>query len=249
MMRNSIAIYTGAYRKLLFQNEVTSSNKSNCLNDVTKILTVSSGGKSHVVPINREEVQMLQNYNFEWNLFDGDEYSGELDFLLGREKEATETLKENSLAYLAGVIEAKVIRKLSRAKNACQQCINVFLENELTDDNFMAFLSQKQSKIVSPCKSTIQIFSTVENFLEKHQSKNVSYYSVLTYIVNNIDMPQLYVSSNFDEDHDHKTDLVKQVIQAYLDHKSITFSKTLTTLSQKKLIRHDRLKQVHQLGQ
>lgn len=244
--------FAGAYRKLLLQNEVTSSQKSNCENDLTKILTVSSGKKVTPTAINPEELRMLQGYDFE-NPVDDDEYSGEIDLLVGEEKEPTETLRVNSLAYLSGVIETQVIQKISRrTKNACQKCIDVFIENEISDDSFVVFMSQRSNKIMQPCKSTLKILRTVEFFLEKyHHSESVSFNAVVTHIVNNIEMSQLYVGSDFNEDHDHnhKNDLVKQIIQKYLDHKSHIFSQKITRLSQQKLIRHDRLKRVHQLGQ
>lgn len=235
--------FTGAYRKLLFQNEVTSSHKSNCQNDITKMLTVSSRRKVPTVSINPEELRLLQSYDFE-NICN-DEYN----LVFEDEKNPTEILKENSLAYLGGVIETKVIRKISSAKNACQRCINVFVENEITDDSFMTFLSQKSSKIIQPCKSTIKILKTIENLLKNYQSGNISYKTTVTYILNNIDISQLYSGSDFQESHNHQRSLVQRIVETYLDHKSKMFSKTVTTMSQKKLIRHDRLKLVHELGQ
>lgn len=57
--------FCGAYRKLLFHNEVTSSEGSNCLNDVTKILSVSSNKKQNSAVPDATEIQILGNYDFE----------------------------------------------------------------------------------------------------------------------------------------------------------------------------------------
>lgn len=241
--------FTGAYRKLLFQNEVSSSQKSNCENDLTKILTVSSRKKANISVATNSELEQLQNIDLS-DLFYSDEFSDELDFMFEEAKLPSEILKENSLAYISGVIETKVIRKLSqKTKNKCQNCINVFIENELTDDHFMQFMSKKSHKIFQPCRSTVKIICLVEKYLERIQGVNVSFNAVVSHILSNINLIELYTGSEFNDDHDHKIDLLKQIIQEYLDHKSIMFSKSLTTLAQKKLIRHDRLKEIHRQGQ
>lgn len=241
--------FTGAYRKLLFQHEVSSSQKSNCQNDITKMLTVSSRKKTIGVATNSEELRMLQSFDLN-DLFYCDEFSDEVDFPFEEGKPPTEMLKENSLAYLSGMIESRVIQKIARkTKNACQKCIDVFTENELGDDNFMEFMSQKSRRIFQPCKSTVKIVNLVEKYVERMQSVNVSFNNAVSHILSNINLSELYTSSEFNDDHDHKSDLLKQIIQEYLDYKSIMFSKSVTILSQKKLIRHDRLKEVQRLGQ
>lgn len=242
--------FSGAYRKLLFQNEVSCSQKSNCQNDITQILTVSSRKKNNSKPTNSEELQMLQSYDLN-DLFFSDEISDEVGFLFEGEKEPIQALKKSSLAYLSGIIEAKIIQKISRkSKNACQKCMDVFTENELTDDSFMEFLSDKSRQILQPCKSTVKIICLVEKYLERIQTVNASFNSVTSHLLSNINLPELYIGSEWNgDDHDHKYELVKQIIQEYLDYKSIIFSKSLTTLSQKKLIRHDRLKEIHRSGQ
>lgn len=102
--------FAGAYRKLLFHNEVTSSEGSNCQNDVTKILSVSSNKKSNPIEPDATELQLLGNYDFESIFLD--------QFTVHDEstEKSTPKLHENALAYIAGVVEVKVIQKISKKK-------------------------------------------------------------------------------------------------------------------------------------
>lgn len=239
--------FTAAYRKLLFHNEVSTSWKSNCENDVTKILSVPfnrSGGNNAV---NSGDLEHLANYDFE-HPDDANLHDIEDDI---RVNDSSKRLLSNTRAYSASIVEKNVINKIARkGKKKCMKCINVFSENELTDDQLIAFKSQSSEHFIVPCKSTLTIINFIENFLNKYQSEQVSYNASVHHILKNIDMSDLYESSDFNsEEHDHKAELIELVIKEYLDRKSMHVGRIITKLTQEKKIRHANLKLTHNLGQ
>lgn len=237
--------FSAAYKKLLFQNEITSSPYSNCQNDVTKILTVPSGKKEVSKSDNqcKHDLELLANY-------DSENPDMEMD-CLGTSDNIK--LQNHARAYLASIVEFSVVRKIARRKNnKCIKCLNVFVENEIADDEFIAYKFQNGS-VYQPCKSTLSIIHSVEKLLKRYESQEVSYDATVTHILRNIDICQLYQLSEFndehDHDHEHKCDLIKLIVEAYLDKKSTYVSQLVTRLSQKKLIRHEKLKDIHIAGQ
>lgn len=228
-----------AYRKLLLHNEVVSGKGANCLNDITKVLYISS--KINCTKVTNEtELEILSNFDFE----------NKIDY---QEDHLTEhvgnPLKQHSLAYTGSMLETAVIKKISnRGKTSCSACIQIFLENEITDDSFIEYKSEI-SEILPPCRSTIELMNTIDNLLSKYKSQNVSFNSVLTHIVRKIDKDRFYQQSTFD-DHDHKADFLELMIKTYMDILSVETSKTITKLSQKtQHIRHYKLKETHRAGQ
>lgn len=231
----------------MIHNEITCARGANCLNDVTKVLEVSSRKKSTntETTANLTELQMLGDFDIEYGLdyepSDKDETVKPINVI--------ESLQEISLAYMAGIVEAKVIHTIAqRGKMACKQCMDVFTENDLADDNFIDFKS-KTSDILQPCKSTLKIMQYAESALKKYSTLNASFQSVLKHIVDNMDVSNLYGLSVFDETHDHRSELTHQIIMTYLDLRSKNGCKIITRLSQGKRIRHEKNKSVHRAGQ
>lgn len=232
--------FAAAYRRLLFRNEVTSSNVSNCQNDITKILEVSSRAKR--LPMSEDPIQLEE---------------GDIEHI-NVPPERNNEIDSHSNAYLASELERKVIRKIQlKGGNACDRCLSIFNENEKINDSFINFLAQR-IKILQPCESTIHIINVVENAMETYDSQEMrqetTYASMLTYILNHkIDSSSLYEStefgSNLEHNLNHKHDFVKLILGTYLDMKCISESKFVTRISQKKLLRHNYLKEVHREGQ
>lgn len=240
-----------AYRKLMVHNEVACW-KGNCLNDVTQLLEVSTKKRNEDKTVaSSVDLDMLANYDFEHPTeFEDEEYEvGEFENTIPLDENKQLTL--HSLAYMAAIVEQKVIRDIAqRGSKACWMCIDVFKENELLDDDFISFIRTKYQKIITPCKSTFDIIQFVEKSLSKYSSQTVSFHSMITHILNTMHVPShLYKSSLFDESHDHHNELIKHVIDVYLNIKSRNASKIITRLSQKKLLRHQLLKQIHKEGQ
>lgn len=232
--------FEGAYRKLLLHNEVVSGKGANCLNDVTQVLYVSSKQKSVSKPINQSEVEMLANFDFENNI---DHENSQLTTDEGS------IFEQHSMAYLASIVEQKVLKKLNKkGSKTCSSCLQIFVENEITDNTFIQYKSEN-SNILPPCKSTIELFQSVENLLKIYATQNVSFAAMLLHIMQNINIDQFYKESPFGEDHNHKREFIELTIKSYMDVKSTQMCKVITILSQEKRKRHKNLKEVHRLGQ
>lgn len=229
--------FMAAYRKLLLHNEVVSMESANCLNDITKTLYVSSGAKNKSKFPNQAELELLSNFDFE----------NQIDYYEDVGKEVN-SLKQHSMAYMASLVENAVLRKMiNKVGNCCSACLNVFLENEITDDSFIEYKEQI-SNILPPCNSTIRLMETVDMLLNNYSSQNASLTSTLTHIMRKIDISKFYDKSSFD-DHDHKYDLIKLVMKTYMNIKSTEACKSITKLAQGTPIRHTNLKEVHRAGQ
>lgn len=224
----------------MLHNEVVSGKGANCLNDTTKVLEVSASSKTASLSACAAELKMLGNSDFE---------NGTDDVYIQAANENSDVLHENSMAYVASVVEQKVINQITqRGRKACMKCAQVFVENEITDNSFIQF-KKEHSFIVEPCKSTIELISTVEKLLQKYESHNVTFNSMLAHIIQKIDLTKFYEESNFEKDHDHRTELIKNIIKTYMNVKSTNLCKFITRMSQEKQIRHSYLKEIHLKGQ
>lgn len=228
--------FCAAYKKLLFQNAITSSEYSNCQNALTKILFVPSGNKVKANKDIRPEIEMLKDYDF----LNTDVVTQNIT-----------ALKSHAMAYMASIVETRVVQKIvRRGQNCCLKCVEVFLENEITDDDFIEFQAE-HSQMYQPCQSTFQVINDIEKHLQKYQGVQVSFEASMQHILKNIDISSYYPNSEFDDDHDasHKMDLIRLIAEAFLDGSSTDGSKILTTETKVSLVRHKRLKEIHRLGQ
>lgn len=233
--------FAAAYRKLLFQNEVSSSNAANCQNDITKILQVSSAKIKIQLAPDPDELKKLATVDEE--LFDC------CDEALIDGFTHDDELNQHSKAYSASTLEHKVIKRLQlKGKKRCLQCEHVFEENESANDEFIEFLSHKKT-VKQPCKSTMKMIYMAEDFLKKFNSVNVTFNCILKHVVDKIVNVPLYESSEFGEQHNHKYELLQCIVETYFDMRSQFLGKLVTRMCQPKLLRHANLKEVHRAGQ
>lgn len=246
--------FMSAYRRLLLHNEVISSDAANCENDITKILEVSSGTKKKKFQTaDKGELQQLLRFDDDeldpiFDYHTEDEENDNNDYEADNHKKM---LKKHSEAYQGTLLEKRVIRKMSlKGNNKCHQCMNVFNENPQLDDNFITFLSNSQT-VKKPCIDTVKLIQILEKSLKKYSSQDVSFDTIITHILQKINMRSLYESSMFGQgyEHGHKQNFIKLIIEEYFDMKSTYISKLVTRMAQKKLLRHDLLKEVHRAGQ
>lgn len=228
-----------AYRKLLLHNEVVSGKGANCLNDITKVLHVPSNSNTSKVT-NKAELELLSIFDLKYKI----------DYEASHLVEHSGTsLKLHSLTYMASLLETAVIKKINgKGSKSCSACMQIFVENEISDDSFIEYKSEK-SDILPPCKSTIELMNTVDNLLNKYKSERVSFSSMLTHIVRKINKERFYGQSTFDQ-HNHKEEFIELVIKTYMDILSVEACKTITKMSQKTPhTRHSNLKDTHRAGQ
>lgn len=238
--------FEGAYRKLLVNNEIKSGAHSNCLNDVTQILNVSSRPNHRSAQLRNnieiaKQLDALQDRDF----ISGFDRFDDVESALNADKENYDMLEMHSKAFLATKLEAKVLKCIfKKGKMSCDTCMEVFAENEREDDKFIEFKSVRQ-----PCKSTINIIRRADELLKRHESEPVSIQAIFIYIFRNIDMDSLYTASEFNCGVNHKDEFIRLIIRTYLDIKSTNVAKVLTRSDKPRLIRHNMIKNIQRAGQ
>lgn len=234
--------FEAAYRKLLIHNDVVCSNKSNCIDLGTKILTVSSNRP--------REAKQIE--------FDDEEFD---DFFSDADYEDcihvaqyVDDAQSHSIAYMASVLESKIMKaKPAKPIIKCSDCVAVFIENELIEDSFIRFKARK-TNMMQPCKSTFEICKYVDTFVKSCEGKSASYQTVAMKILRNLPFETLYANSEF-ENHasgtgtGHQYELVKKIIEMYMHMKSVHIAKCFTLKSHDAPIRHKFKKLIHQKGQ
>lgn len=235
--------FEAAYRKLLIHNDVMCSNKSNCIDHGTKILTVSS---------NRQKMKKCD---------DGIDYNGDADlddFFFDPEYADSFFLADyvddphsHSLAYMASALEAKIMSTKSlKQPIRCEDCISVLIENELIEDSFIRFKARR-TNMLQPCKSTFDICKFVDSFVDTCTGAT-SYKHVTMQILRNIPFESLYTSSSFSGhpgEKGHKYMFVKKIVEMYMDMKSAHVAKCFTLKTHDEPIRHQYKKLIQQRGQ
>lgn len=157
----------------------------------------------------------------------------------------------HSLAYMASVLEAKIIGGKRRLIK-CEKCVAAFIENELLDDSFIRFKA-RSSNIMQPCRSTFDICKIVDNYIKSCGKESSSYQSVVVLILRKLQFKTLYPSSNFEEhllpEYHHKYEFVKKIIELYMNMKSVHIAKLHTLAVHENPMRHTFRKLVHEYGE
>lgn len=154
---------------------------------------------------------------------------------------------------MASVVEKRICyAKTPRTLIKCAQCINIFIENELLDDEFIRFKARKNN-ITQPCRSTFEICKFVELFLKTFEGKtSFNFDVVLNKIMQSLPLPSLFATSNFFDhggEKDHKFSCIKCVVETFMNMKSVHVAKCYTLKSHGTPIRHSSRKLIHELGQ
>lgn len=160
-----------------------------------------------------------------------------------------DTPHSHSLAYMASILEAKIIGS-KRRMIKCEDCVAAFIENELVEDSFIRFKA-RNSNVMQPCRSTFEICKFVDNYVKSCDRRASSYQSVVNFILRNMPYQSLFTTTNFDSHSDkgHKYEFVKCIVELYMHMKSIHIAKSFTLKLQDQPIRHDYRKAVHRKGQ
>lgn len=227
----------------MIHNDVVCSGKSNCIDAGTKILTASS---------NRPATSK-QNVCERGELLEDEDLLGQ-DFLI--DCEYVDNVHDHSIAYLASVLEARIISANRCNKIVkCEQCIPAFIENELIEDSFIRFKS-RNSNVLQPCKSTFEICKFVDSYLKAYEGKTIPYETVALQILRKISFDSLFVGSNF-ENHQgnsdkltgHLYDFVKKIVNFYMRMKSVDVAKRLTLNIHDNPMRHTYKKLIQERGE
>lgn len=245
--------FYAAFRKLLVHNEVTASNRANCLETGVSVLTISSRRpKLH----NKERLEANNNEHI-------------YDFIAPKDDENLDTIgsildNEDSpgicdiqlhvIAYMASMIEKEVIEmKFNRLAIKCAECIRAFSDNDICNDDFLNKKSETED-IIFPCKSTVDICYEAELVLQKYKYQS-DYILTVKEILSTLDFALLYPMTNFGDHFDehgyenHKYLFILTIIKIYVRKKQNFICRFSTQDKVGAYLRCNFKKRIHFAGQ
>lgn len=224
-------------RKLLFFNEVTSTEFASC-QDNLDILSISSA----IGP----EPQTLRNHDDDdddINLFNEDEDHEAMDianeivreegFIFAPSMHDTniETKEDATIAFIAGSIE----RKILSSRFDCDYCKHVFDENKIDG----AFINNDKTQ--RPCKSTFIICKHTHDIFDKgRQDINFNYQKIFHSIKCALSIERLFDDASFDHEdgHFHRECFINSVIDEYVRVYGTYVARCITLEQQQIMLRN-----------
>lgn len=218
--------FMAAYRKLLVCMPHLSARRSNCIISSSNILTISSAHQPTQEPSQAPSLDQVTAIEI-----------GVEEFRSLLEAEI-DPYDQHMRAFIASSVEESIIKKISiRSVSACQDCLNVFNENQRINDAFITKKNQTKRQ-TQPCSSTVDIISSCNVVMKLLQSQAyVAINVVAKTIFVNLDTEQLYDSSFFHNHQNpssprsnltHKEDFIYDVVKEYLCMKSKKIGKRIT---------------------
>ena len=159
-------------------------------------------------------------------------------------------LEQHIASYIAAVIEKCIMERRWYAPINCRKCLLVFAEDESVDDEFVK-LKMKSCKLLAPARSTVEICIATENAMRKYNYEPGKYNYIQNDVLANINTEEMFWMSNFDnhKETEHKTRLIKLIIEMYTKKKQDYISKC-NTLDNHDVFWRSKLKKiVHFKGQ
>lgn len=242
--------FESAWRKLLGQHQITASESSNCMNndfEFLNVLNASSRKDAKVIQTNEintsyGEEEYLDEVYLEDQVTDGP-YSRCFD--------------DHIAAYSAAVLEKCIIEGLWYSPLKCEKCLHVFSEDEVVEDEFIN-KKMETLKIKAPSRSTMEICKQAEISMRKYNYEQGKKDQIENDILVNLEIAQLYWMSDFESHHDlspdsfkvdHKTRLIKLIIEMFIKRQQDCVCKRNTLSQHDEFIRHKLKKIVHFKGQ
>lgn len=224
--------FTSAFRKILIQNEITSSCFANCIDNLN-LMTVSSRSQNKTncsknslystsgAIINEEYFEFLQTIHINAN-----------DFLMN-------CYEESTIASIASSIEQKILR-VGRFECDCQSA--------LINDDKVANLTISDD-IPLPCMSTFYVCKIAHILLNLCRKRfDFHYEYLITKILESIDFDNVF-EPHFECDLSHKVGFMKYIAEEYVRIQATYIAKNLTLIEQKVICRKFLQKQIHFRGQ
>lgn len=248
--------FAAAYRKLQVHNDVTASNNANCMETYDGILTVSSRRPKLSKNNDRQYIEGIESNN---NNPENDEDLNEVVWTDIENNEIIQlpsfhsnddAIKLKVVAYIASFIEKEIIESKGRTLTIkCVDCLRVFGENALHEDEFLERKSNSED-ILTPCASTVKICIAAENELQRIKNDIDDYKQTIKNVLSAIDINNLFVPSDFDhQDLNHKQLFISTIARIYLRKKMNFISRTKTRNKLGEIVRSQWKKAVHFKGQ
>lgn len=241
--------FCASFRQALLNKELTCSALSNCV-DKLDIFTVSSGEHGQQrKPSNTQDFIMLANtVEFE-NESDLDDINitpraeDDVHFHGSSEESAQTSL---GVSNIAGYIE-ELIQK--NKKFNCDDCAMLFEVNQKIDPNL--FIKNKKNSL--PYQSTFNVCkianNVMSNYLQHVDECYFDYTKLFDMIKSEISLEDLYSSTNFDHNADHKTFIIDLIIEEFIRIRAVNKARLLTLGLHKNLIRSAKTHDIHFAGQ
>lgn len=245
-----------AWRKLLGQHQITAPDSANCANndvEMLSVLNVSSRAmksKKNEVPPNWENAANSGGTN----LYECDELVAmdELSILdsMIDENDSSNQIEKHAVFYLASVLEKSILEARWYKRVKCEDCLNVFREDVITDDTFVN-TKMKTNNLRAPAQSTVKICMTTERLMRACEYEPGNFNKISNGVLLNLNPDILFAASDFrfHADTNHKIILVRLIIEMYVK-KRLEYISKLNTLDQHQVLyRQDLKKFIHFKGQ
>lgn len=216
--------FQSAYKKLLVCSPYLFAEGTNCNIYSTNVLTVSSTQQSTLPSYSDLSSQPI-------------ELELDYDFVINKERDP---YAKHMCAFLASITEMNIYRK-TKARNvsACQDCLNVFIENMKANDDFIARKQQTNKNLTQPCSDTMDIIYVCDEIFECLQPKKdyVPFKVMAATIFNHLDIEMLYDTSSFNSHQGnavssiqmtHKEEFIYTIVEEYMHIKSKKIGSRIT---------------------
>lgn len=238
--------FKASIRKLLFYNEITSSVFANC-EDNLNILTVSSAKTES----NTFNTQTIENADFDVNdELETSDHFEDIEQIRAQENRfgAGSEIKDKedvTIAYIAGIIEKKVLTSKFGCRECLTLCENLFNENDKISGAFI-----ENSKTQKPCQSTYIICKHVHNVFHANLDfATFNFKQIYDLISDRIFSEILFSKSDFSHNVDHKGHLIAYIVDEYIRTCATYAAQCLTLEQQQMLVRNLNRKTTHFRGQ
>lgn len=226
----TIQQFKSAIRKLLFYNEISSTEFSNC-EDNLNILTVSSAKPSRLT----NHQPQFENDIFQ---FEGETHTQEDDdeFLANEalriEEQMPHSREETTIAFFAGCVEKNIQSK----RTGCIHCRSAFDENGKIEGAFI-----ENSRTQRPCISTYLICKEAHNYVNESKGKvDFDYKAIVNSTLNAIRNFDLFRQTNFvhQDGSYHKLGFITEIIDEYIRIYATYIERNITLEQQKIMLRN-----------
>lgn len=245
--------FESAWRKLLGQHQIGSSENANCMDNDFKSLTVlnASSRKHELATINSNDwpppfIKDIPNNNAE-NADDegdfGDSVMDEGDYLITDDSAAI-NIEDHVASYLAAVLERSIIEGRWYAPIRCKDCFHVFAEDVSVVDDFVE-LKMKTNKLSAPAQSTVDICKATEISMREFNYETGSFNQIQESVLSKLN----FIKKKINSEENHKIRLVKLIIEMYMKKKQDYISRCKTLAAHQVLWRSLLRKLVHFRGQ
>lgn len=235
----NIQHFCGAFRRIVINQEIRSSHRSNC-QDHLNIMTVSSRLLQSKSVDNTQETPLI--------LPEADEvveYEGQtVQTVRMQECEfRSDDLEKTSVAYMAGSIEKRI---LTQAAFNCADCRNLF---SLNDKVAECLFTGDLDTIQIPCETTFKICYIANSYLKiMARDACYTYEKLFRDIWSQVDVDNAYVKMNFEGHENHKEFFIKTIIEEFVRKQANCIAREVTRKEKGVPIRHYLTKQIHRQG-